>query len=71
MPVPLVAPVRPAVQAARYLIGGKERGAVEQTQPLVSYYVAEAANDASVKYVRVDGTRTIEAVEKEILSALS
>jgi adenylate kinase len=42
----------------------------EQTQPLVSYYVAEAANDDSVKYVRVDGTQTIEAVEKEILSAL-
>jgi adenylate kinase len=43
----------------------------DQTQPLVTYYVAEAANNKALSYVRVDGTQTIDAVEKEIVSALS
>ncbi len=42
----------------------------EQTQPLVSYYKGVAASDASVKYIRIDGTQKIDMVEKEILSSL-
>ncbi|MGZ5207726.1 MAG: adenylate kinase [Sulfuricurvum sp.] len=43
----------------------------EQTQPLVSYYKGVAASDASVKYIRIDGTQKIDTVEKEILSSLN
>ncbi len=43
----------------------------EQTQPLVDYYKAMAAEDASVKYVRVDGTQEISSVQATIISQLS
>jgi len=42
----------------------------ELTQPLVSYYQSLASADVSVKYIRIDGTQKIDAVEKEILSRL-
>lgn len=42
----------------------------EQTKPLVDYYSNSAASDSSVKYIRIDGTQKIDAVEKEILSSL-
>ena len=42
----------------------------EQTQPLVDYYSAEAADNAAIKYIRVDGTQKIDTVEKEIVSQL-
>ena len=42
----------------------------EQTKPLVSYYQGVAASDTSVKYIRIDGTQKIDAVEKEIVSQL-
>ncbi|MDP3465265.1 MAG: adenylate kinase [Sulfuricurvum sp.] len=43
----------------------------EQTQPLVNYYSMLAASDETVKYIRIDGTQKIDAVEKEILSSLN
>jgi adenylate kinase len=42
----------------------------DQTAPLVDYYTQEAANDTSIKYIKVDGTQKIDDVEKEILSNL-
>ncbi len=42
----------------------------EQTAPLVDYYRAEAARNPNLKYLHVDGTQPIEAVEQAILSAL-
>lgn len=42
----------------------------ELTQPLVSYYQGVSKADSSVKYIRIDGTQTIDAVEKEILLKL-
>lgn len=42
----------------------------EQTAPLVDYYSAEAASNDAIKYIRIDGTQAIDAVEKEILSQL-
>ena len=42
----------------------------ELTQPLVSYYQGLASVDVSVKYICIDGTQKIDAVEKEILSSL-
>ncbi|MFZ3051956.1 MAG: adenylate kinase [Sulfuricurvum sp.] len=42
----------------------------ELTQPLVSYYKGMSDSDASVKYIRIDGTQKIDAVEKEILEKL-
>jgi adenylate kinase len=42
----------------------------EQTQPLVDYYRAEADAVASIRYIRVDGTQPIDAVEQEITSQL-
>lgn len=43
----------------------------ELTQPLVAYYHNVSTLDPLVKYVRIDGTQKIDAVEHEILSALS
>lgn len=43
----------------------------EQTAPLVGYYKTLSSNDASVKYVTIDGTQPIDTVEKEILSRLA
>lgn len=42
----------------------------EQTAPLVNYYQGVAAADSSVKYITIDGTQKIDAVEKEILEKL-
>ncbi|MGA9046894.1 adenylate kinase [Sulfuricurvum sp.] len=42
----------------------------EQTAPLVNYYQGVAASDTSVKYITIDGTQKIDAVEKEILAKL-
>ncbi|MPQ76426.1 adenylate kinase [Hydrogenovibrio sp. JE_KL2] len=42
----------------------------DQTAPLVDYYTQEAANDTSIKYIKVDGTQKIDDVEKAILSNL-
>lgn len=42
----------------------------EQTAPLVNYYQSVAASDTSVKYITIDGTQKIDAVEKEILEKL-
>ncbi len=42
----------------------------EQTAPLVNYYQGVAASDESVKYITIDGTQKIDAVEKEILEKL-
>ncbi|MFA5214403.1 adenylate kinase [Sulfuricurvum sp.] len=42
----------------------------DQTAPLVNYYKGVAAADSSVKYITIDGTQKIDAVEQEILSQL-
>lgn len=42
----------------------------KQTAPLIDYYQGEAGQNANLKYVKVDGTQTIAAVEKAILDAL-
>lgn len=42
----------------------------DQTAPLVNYYQGVAASDSSVKYITIDGTQKIDAVEKEILAKL-
>ncbi|PHM17103.1 MAG: adenylate kinase [Sulfuricurvum sp. PD_MW2] len=42
----------------------------EQTAPLVNYYKGVAAADSSVKYITIDGTQKIDAVEQAILSQL-
>jgi adenylate kinase len=42
----------------------------EQTAPLVNYYQGVAATDSSVKYITIDGTQKIDAVEQEILTQL-
>lgn len=42
----------------------------EQTSPLADYYKGVASADASVKYITIDGTQPIDAVEKEIIARL-
>lgn len=42
----------------------------EQTAPLINYYQAVAAKNPTLKYIKVDGTQPIGAVETAILSAL-
>ena len=42
----------------------------EQTEPLVKYYTKMAQEDKSIKYVKVDGTKHIDEVQKEILERL-
>ena len=42
----------------------------EQTAPLVDYYRREAEHNPTLKYIHVDGTQPIDAVEKTILAAL-
>lgn len=42
----------------------------EQTRPLIDYYRGVSVSDSTVKYIAIDGTQKIEAVEKEILSKL-
>ncbi len=43
----------------------------DQTQPLVSYYQNLAHALVTLKYIRIDGTQSIDAVEKEIVERLS
>jgi len=43
----------------------------DQTKPLIDFYTKEAAANSTIKYIRVDGTQKIDAVEKEVLSQLS
>ena len=43
----------------------------DQTKPLIDFYKKEAANNSAIKYIRVDGTQKIDAVEKEVVSQLS
>lgn len=42
----------------------------EQTAPLIGYYSSEAKNNSAIKYIRIDGTQAIDAVEKEIVAKL-
>jgi len=42
----------------------------EQTEPLVDYYKAQAAKNAKLKYITVDGTADIKDVEEAIVSGL-
>jgi adenylate kinase len=42
----------------------------EQTAPLIDYYKGVSSNDASVKYITIDGTQPIDTVEKEIIAKL-
>ncbi len=42
----------------------------EQTKPLIDYYTKEAETNPEIKYIRVDGTQPIDAVEKEVVSQL-
>lgn len=42
----------------------------EQTAPLIGYYTKEAAQNPSLKYIKVDGTQAIDQVENAILSGL-
>ena len=42
----------------------------KQTAPLINYYTEVAAKNPALKYIKVDGTLPIEAVETAILSAL-
>lgn len=42
----------------------------EQTAPLVNYYKGVAAANSTVKYITIDGTQKIDAVEQAILSQL-
>jgi adenylate kinase len=43
----------------------------EQTKPLIDYYTKEAETNPRIKYIRVDGTQSIDAVEKEVISQLN
>jgi adenylate kinase len=43
----------------------------EQTQPLVDYYKALSNENASVKYICVDGTQDIAVVQENITSLLA
>jgi len=42
----------------------------EQTAPLIDYYKGVSSDDASVKYITIDGTQPIDTVEKEIIARL-
>lgn len=42
----------------------------KQTAPLINYYTEVAAKNPALKYIKVDGTLPIDAVETAILSAL-
>ncbi len=43
----------------------------DQTKPLIDFYSVEAANNSTLKYIRVDGTQKIDVVEKEVISQLA
>ncbi|MGV6817004.1 MAG: adenylate kinase [Thiotrichales bacterium] len=42
----------------------------EQTAPLIEHYRSEAEKNPELKYIRVDGTQPIEAVQQKILAQL-
>lgn len=42
----------------------------KQTAPLIDYYSDAAAKNSALKYIKVDGTQKIDAVEKAILKSL-
>jgi len=42
----------------------------DQTEPLIDYYKAQSEKNPSIKYIKVDGTKDIKEVEKEIVSQL-
>jgi len=42
----------------------------EQTAPLISYYTDVAAKSPALKYIKVDGTQPIDAVESAIIESL-
>jgi adenylate kinase len=42
----------------------------QQTAPLISYYRKESETNPTLVYIHVDGTKPIEEVQQEILSAL-
>jgi len=42
----------------------------DQTEPLIDYYKAQSVKNPSIKYIKVDGTKDIKEVEKEIVSQL-
>ncbi|HEX5623443.1 MAG TPA: adenylate kinase [Sulfuricurvum sp.] len=42
----------------------------EQTAPLIGYYTGLSSQDASIKYITIDGTLPIDTVEKEIILKL-
>jgi adenylate kinase len=52
------------------IVLGRLRVYHEQTRPLVDYYRNMSDSDTSVKYITIDGTQKIDAVEKEIVSLL-
>jgi len=43
----------------------------EQTRPLIDYYSNLAKSDASLKYIRVDGTQDIAVVQESIMAQLA
>jgi len=43
----------------------------KQTAPLINYYTEVAQKDSSLKYIKVDGTKPIDEVEKSITSKLN
>ncbi len=43
----------------------------EQTRPLIDYYSNLAADHASLKYIRVDGTKDIAEVQENIMAQLA
>ncbi len=43
----------------------------DQTKPLIDFYTKEAAANSAIKYIRVDGTQKIDAVEQEVMAQLS
>ncbi len=43
----------------------------EQTRPLIDYYSNLAKHDASLKYIRVDGTQDIGVVQESIMAQLA
>ena len=42
----------------------------DQTAPLIGYYSKEAETNGNLKYIRIDGTQAIDAVEQAIISQL-
>lgn len=43
----------------------------QQTEPLIGYYTQQALANPNLKYIKVDGTQTIDQVESAILAELN